>query len=232
MTDTTKRLKSILEAILLASDQPLSARDLLGLFSEDERPEREELIAALDELATSYEGRGMELGRSASGYRIRVPAKFSPWISRLLAERPPRFSRAMLETLAIIAYRQPVTRGDIEDIRGIAVNTNIIRALQEREWIRVVGHRDVPGRPELLATTKQFLDYFDLKGLSELPSLADIKDFEQIDPVLDLPIDAPESASPENVDPAGSMGSGHFPERAGEELAQEAVTRENKTGLS
>ncbi len=125
----------------------------------------------------------------ASGYRLQVRQELAPWIARLWQEKPARYSRAMLETLSIIAYRQPITRGDIEEVRGVAVNPNIIRTLQERDWVRVVGHRDVPGRPELLATTRQFLDYFGLKGLDDLPSLAEIKDFEQVNPEMTLAIE-------------------------------------------
>jgi segregation and condensation protein B len=135
----------------------------------------------------------------ASGYRLQVRQELGPWISRLWEEKPARYSRALLETLAIIAYRQPITRGDIEEVRGVAVNPNIIRTLQERDWVRVVGQRDVPGRPELLATTRQFLDYFGLKGLDDLPTLAEIKDFEQVNPEMTLAIEPPAEAADEAV---------------------------------
>ena len=169
-------LKTIIEAALLSAARPLSIAELENLFAEGERPEPAELQAALAELAEDCRSRSVELKQVASGYRLQVRESFSPWISRLFEERPGRYSRAFLETLAIIAYRQPVTRGEIEDIRGVAVSTGIVRTLQERGWIQVVGHKEVPGRPALLATTKQFLDYFSLKSLGELPPLQEFID--------------------------------------------------------
>lgn len=178
-------LKNILEAALLVSHEPLSLDKLLGLFVRElEPPERDAIRAALDELAAEAVGRGVELKEVASGWRYQVRVDYADWVNRLWEEKPPRYSRAMLETLAIIAYRQPITRGEIEDIRGVAVSANIIRTLQEREWIKSVGHRDVPGKPELLATTKQFLDYFNLKKLADLPTLAEIRDLDDINPDL------------------------------------------------
>jgi len=185
------QLKSIIEGALLAAGRPLTVDDLAQLFEESQRPAALEISAALAELSNDCTHRAVELREVASGYRLQVRQELAPWIARLWEEKPPRYSRAMLETLALIAYRQPITRGDIEEIRGVAVNPNIIRALQERDWVRVVGHRDVPGRPELLATTRQFLDYFGLSGLDSLPTLAEIKDFEQVDPELSLAIDTP-----------------------------------------
>jgi segregation and condensation protein B len=169
-------LKSIIEAALLAAGRPLTFAELENLFSESERPEAGEIQAALAELAEDCRSRPVELKQVASGYRLQVREAFSPWVSRLFEERPGRYSRAFLETLAIIAYRQPVTRGEIEDIRGVAVSSGIVRTLQERGWIQVVGHKEVPGRPALLATTKQFLDYFNLKSLGELPPLQEFID--------------------------------------------------------
>jgi segregation and condensation protein B len=169
-------LKAIIEAALLAAGRPLSLAELESLFGEHERPERAEIHAALADLAEDCRDRPVELRQVASGYRLQVRAAFSPWVSRLFEERVGRYSRAFLETLAIIAYRQPVTRGEIEDIRGVAVSSSIVRALQERGWIHVVGHKEVPGRPALLATTKQFLDYFNLKSLGELPPLQEFVD--------------------------------------------------------
>lgn len=169
-------LKTILEAALLAAGRPLSLAELENLFAEDERPEPAEIQTALAELAEDCRSRAVELKQVASGYRLQIREAFSPWVSRLFEERPGRYSRAFLETLAIIAYRQPVTRGEIEDIRGVAVSSSIVRALQERGWIHVVGHKEVPGRPALLATTKQFLDYFNLKSLGELPPLQEFVD--------------------------------------------------------
>jgi len=185
------QLKSIIEGALLAAGRPLTLDELADLFDLTDRPSTEALAAALQELCADCEGRGFEVRQVASGYRLQVRQELGPWISRLWEEKPARYSRALLETLAIIAYRQPITRGDIEEVRGVAVNPNIIRTLQERDWVRVVGQRDVPGRPELLATTRQFLDYFGLKGLDDLPTLAEIKDFEQVNPEMTLAIEPP-----------------------------------------
>lgn len=168
----------ILEAILMSSNRPLSLDQLLELFGEEEGTTREHLKVSLDALGERLllEQRPVELKRVASGYRLQVKESFSPWISKLFEEKPGRYSRAFLETLAIIAYRQPATRGEIEDIRGVTVNSNIIKQLQEREWIHSVGHKEVPGRPELLATTRHFLDYFGLTSLSDLPPLQEFLD--------------------------------------------------------
>ena len=179
-------LKQILEAALQAAGGPLGMERLQDLFLDDERPERERIRAALDELARDYDGRGIELKEVASGWRIQVRKAYAHWVSRLYGEKPARYSRALLETLSIVAYRQPVTRGEIEDIRGVSVSTNIVKTLQEREWIRVVGHRDVPGKPALYATTRQFLDYFGLRGLDDLPTLQELKDLDEIEGSLAL----------------------------------------------
>ena len=179
-------LKSILEALLLASGEPLSLETLACVFTDEERPSNTEISKSLETLSDDYAERGLELKEVASGFRIQVREDANPWISRLWEERPQRYSRALLETLALIAYRQPITRGDIEEVRGVSVRTNIIRTLQEREWIRVVGHRDVPGKPALFGTTKVFLDYFNLASLDDLPSLAEIKDMGSIEPELEL----------------------------------------------
>jgi segregation and condensation protein B len=184
MIDTDK-IKSIVEASLLAADQPLTSEQLVKLFARGEMPRadvRELVKAALDELEGDSKGRGVELKRVASGYRMQVKQDLSPWVSRLWDEKPPRYSRALLETLALVAYRQPVTRGDIEQVRGVAVSQNIMRTLTERGWIKVVGQREVPGRPSMYGTTKDFLDYFNLQSLSELPPLAEIRDL--IEPVV------------------------------------------------
>jgi segregation and condensation protein B len=195
-------LKSILEAVLLASGEPLSLSLLASVFADEERPSNQDISSALEELADDYAERGMELKEVASGFRIQVREDTNPWVARLWEERPQRYSRALLETLALIAYRQPITRGDIEEVRGVSVRTNIIRTLQEREWIRVVGHRDVPGKPALFGTTKAFLDYFNLSSLDDLPSLAEIRDMDSIEPELDLEpaaeaADTPGEAGPE-----------------------------------
>ena len=188
-----KELASLLEAFLLASGKPQSLERICELFDEAERPELATIRDALSILAASCQGRAFELKEVASGYRLQVREKFAPWVGRLWEERPQRYSRAMLETLALIAYRQPITRGEIEDIRGVAVNSQTVKTLLEREWIRVVGHRDVPGKPEMFATTKVFLDYFNLKGLEDLPTLAALRDLEP-EPLLaftDEPADLP-----------------------------------------
>ena len=178
-------LKQIIEGAILAAEAPLSIEQLMRLFEGDE-PERIDVRDALGEIEQECEGRGFELKQVASGYRFQVKSDYGEWVSRLWKEKPPRYSRALLETLALIAYKQPITRGDVEEIRGVAVSTNIIRTLLEREWVRIVGHRDVPGHPALYATTKNFLDYFNLRNLDELPSLAEIKDLTQANEELDM----------------------------------------------
>lgn len=183
-------LKMILEAALLAAGGPLTLDTLLGLFAEEERPTRDEVLAALSSLERDYQERGIELVEVAGGHRIQVRREAAPWVGRLWEEKPARYSRALLETLALIAYRQPITRGEIEDIRGVAVSTNIVKTLTEREWVRIVGHRDVPGRPALYATTRKFLDYFGLRSLNDLPTLAEIRDPEFLGD--DLPLDDPD----------------------------------------
>ena len=180
-----EQLKNIIEAAFMVSEKPVSVSQLLALFEkETDRPEKADVNTAIEQIMQDYEGRGIELKKVSSGYRVQVNGDYADWINHLFDDRPPRYSRALLETLAIIAYRQPVTRAEIEEIRGVSVSSNIIRTLQERSWIRVVGQRDIPGKPELLATTKEFLDYFNLIKLSELPSLSEIKDFDQINPDL------------------------------------------------
>ncbi|MBF6037156.1 SMC-Scp complex subunit ScpB [Pseudomonas sp. P155] len=184
-----RELAPLLEAFLLASGKPQSLERLFELFEEGERPEPAVFKKALTLLGKSCEGRAFELKEVSSGYRLQIREKFSPWVGRLWEERPQRYSRALLETIALIAYRQPITRGEIEDVRGVAVNSNIVKTLLEREWIRVVGYRDVPGKPAMFATTKMFLDHFNLKNLEDLPPLAELREMET-DPVLDFD-DAP-----------------------------------------
>ena len=181
-----EKIKNIVEAAIMVANQPLSINHLLNLFVEGEelQAERADIEAALEQLQTEFDDRGIEIVEVASGFRVQARNDYALWINRLFEERPPRYSRALLETLAIIAYRQPITRAEIEDIRGVSVSSSIVKTLQEREWVKVVGHRDVPGKPALLATTKSFLDYFNLKKLSDLPALADIKDFDSINPDL------------------------------------------------
>jgi segregation and condensation protein B len=182
----TDQLKEIIEAALLAYGQPLSVEQMREIFDEFERPEAAEVRRALAELSRDCECRPMELVEVASGWRLQVRSRFSSQLSKLWQERPSRYSRALLETLALIAYRQPITRGEIEDVRGVTVNPNMVRTLSERGWIRVVGHREVPGHPELLGTTREFLDYFGLKSLDELPSLAALKDMDDVGIQLDF----------------------------------------------
>ncbi|MGZ0718730.1 SMC-Scp complex subunit ScpB [Pseudomonas palleroniana] len=184
-----RELAPLLEAFLLASGKPQSLERLFELFEEAERPEPPVFKKALEILRKSCEGRAFELLEVASGYRLQIREKFSPWVGRLWEERPQRYSRAMLETMALIAYRQPITRGEIEDVRGVAVNSHIVKTLLEREWIRIVGYRDVPGKPAMFATTKMFLDHFNLKNLDDLPPLAELREMEA-EPVLDFD-DAP-----------------------------------------
>lgn len=161
----------IIEGTLFASDKPLTVNELCQVFTEEERPSTAQVKAMLAELTQTYAGRGLQLSQVASGYCFRIAADLAPWVSRLWEHKPQRYSRALMETLAVIAYRQPVTRGDIEQIRGVSVSPNTIKTLLDRDWIRIVGHREVPGRPELMATTPQFLDYFGLRSLEELPAL-------------------------------------------------------------
>jgi segregation and condensation protein B len=185
MTEIDQSLVTrIVEAALLASSQPLTLVQLKGLFPLDEPASDGSVEAALSELQATSAQRGVELVEVASGWRYQVQADVHPWVARLWSERQTKYTRATLETLALIAYRQPITRGEIEQIRGVTVNSSIIKALEEREWIRVVGHRDVPGKPELLATTKTFLDYFGLKRLDELPPLSELKDIGELEPQL------------------------------------------------
>lgn len=192
------KLKRILEGALFAANQPLNLEKLTALFYDEERPATELFVEALQELQQDYADRAVTLKEVASGYRFQVKEDVGEWVSRLWEEKPARYSRALLETLALVAYRQPITRGEIEEIRGVSVSTHITKTLLEREWIRVVGHRDVPGRPAMYGTTRTFLDYFNLKNLDELPSLAEIRDLDKISAELDmggqdlLPPDEPE----------------------------------------
>jgi segregation and condensation protein B len=171
-------IKQIVEAILFAANRPMTIRQVRQVFPELERPESGEIQKAVDAIIEDYCSRSVELKLVASGYRFQVKEVMAPWVSRLFEEKPPKYSRALLETLAIIAYRQPVTRGDIEDIRGVGVSSTLMRTLLDREWVRVVGHKEIPGRPALYSTTKLFLDYFDLSSLNELPTLQEIEDLE------------------------------------------------------
>ena len=188
------KLKQIIEAALMASGEVLSIERLQLLFDEFEKPKSPAIKEALESLMEDYSERGIELVEVASGFRLQVRKDVAPWVTRLWDEKPQRYSRALLETMSLIAYRQPITRGDIEDVRGVAVSSHIIRTLLDREWVRVVGHRDVPGRPAMYATTKEFLDYFSLKSLDELPSLDEIREMDDANQNLDL-INAEKKAS-------------------------------------
>ena len=207
-----EQLKPIIEAALLASSQPMTIHQLGDLFNEADDVGQEQIAKVLEALAEDCDGRGVELKQVASGFRYQVRQEVHPWISRMWTEKPSRYSRALLETLALIAYRQPITRPEIEQIRGVVVSSNIIKTMEEREWIRVVGYRDVPGKPALFGTTRAFLDYFNLKSLDQLPPLSEIRDME--DPQLrfeqepltvriarDLPID-PDEETPDEADAA------------------------------
>lgn len=209
----SKQLVKIIEGALLASGRSLDVNELAQLFDIVDQPDKEEIRAALQDIEADCTDRGYELKQTASGYRFQVRKELGPWISRMWEERPRKYSRALLETLALIAYRQPITRGEIEDVRGVSVSSEIIKTLLERDWVRVVGHRDVPGKPALYATTRQFLDYFSLKSLNELPPLSDIKDLDSIDPELALSLAVDEqgeesqtggSAADDNSEPSES----------------------------
>lgn len=190
-----EQLKTILEAVLMAASSPLNVDALLNIFEENQRPERDELKVVLEELINDCDGRSYELKQVSSGYRFQVKKDYADYVSRLWEEKPARYSRALLETLALIAYRQPITRGEIEAVRGVSVSSQIIKTLDERNWIKVVGHRDVPGKPALYATTREFLDYFNLASLDELPSLQEIRDIDEINAELDLRLPESEQAN-------------------------------------
>ncbi len=212
MSDVDNKVKMIVEGCLLAAGRPLTLDNIIAVFERSEQPDRNELKQVMQAISEDCNDRGFELKQVASGYRFQVKQDLSEWVAKLWEERPPRYTRALLETLALVAYRQPITRGDIEEIRGVAVSANIIRTLLDREWIRVVGHRDVPGRPVMFATTKQFLDYFNLKSLQELPPLSEIKKLSQTEQelgltdelaqqrVIDLPEEVTDEASYEQSD--------------------------------
>jgi segregation and condensation protein B len=213
-----QHLKNVVEAALLAAGRPLDIEQLRELFDEYERPPAAEVREALTAVAAEYAGRGLQVVEVANGWRAQVRADYSAQVSRLWQERPTRYSRALLETLALIAYRQPITRGEIEDVRGVAVNPNIVRTLNERGWIRVVGHREVPGRPELLGTTREFLDYFGLQSLDQLPTLAELKDMDNVGVQLDFgETSAPtgvEAQTDESPEPAAEGFAAVLPEAA------------------
>jgi segregation and condensation protein B len=213
-------LKHIIEATLLAAGRPVSSQQLLDLFDERERPTPEQLGAALDLLGAEYSSRGIEVIEVASGWRIQVRPRCAEVVSRLWQERPSRYSRALLETLALVAYRQPITRSEIEEIRGVSISSTIMRTLQERNWIRVVGHREVPGHPELLGTTREFLDYFGLKSLDDLPTLAELQDLDDIKVQLELPEAAERAAAELMRAAAAEEGVEQVPSSEGTETTE------------
>ena len=181
------QLKQIIEAALMAADTALNVDRILQLFEhDDDKPTRDQIKNVIKKLQDECEGRGVELKKIASGFRYQTRTNVQPWVARLWQEKPPRYTRALLETLSLIVYRQPITRGEIEEVRGVSVSSSIIKTLLEREWIKVIGHKEVPGRPALYGSTKKFLDYFNLKTLNELPTLADLTDLDQEHPELDL----------------------------------------------
>ena len=191
-------LQHILEAAIMVAGEPLSVAQLQKLFDEAERPETAEIKNALKAIAAHYADRGIELKETASGYQFQAKAEFSSWLSKLWEERPPKYSRALLETLALIAYRQPITRAEVEDIRGVTVSSHITKTLLEREWIRIIGYREVPGRPALYGTTKTFLDHFNLKTLDELPPLAELTDLDAQEAQLQVQLELATSPELEN----------------------------------
>jgi segregation and condensation protein B len=216
------KLKQIVEAALLAAGGPLTVERLQELFMEEEQPDKQELRKAIAALGEDYTGRGIEIAEVAGGFRINVREEYAPWVSRLWEERAPRYSRALMETLALIAYRQPITRGEIEDIRGVSVSSNIVKSLLEREWVRVVGTRDVPGKPSLYATTREFLNYFGLKSLDELPTLQQIRDLDSINRELELTDPGSEAVADQALTSLAQSAASVMGERSEEDDAEEA----------
>ena len=198
-------LKNVIEAALLAAARPVPVSELQQIFDEQSRPTPKELRAVLDQLSADYEGRGVAIRETANGYRFQVRSEFAHEVSRLWPDRPKKYSRALLETIALIAYRQPITRAEIENVRGVAVNPEIVKTLMERNWVRVVGHRDVPGHPELLGTTAEFLDYFSLKSIEDLPPLAELKSLTEFNLQLPLPGTSDGTAAPEGGTDSGEV---------------------------
>ncbi|WP_233842764.1 SMC-Scp complex subunit ScpB [Dyella sp. 2HG41-7] len=237
-----EQLKPIIEAALLAASQPLTVAQLGELFVDEDEVDRSHIAMALEALAEECNGRGVELKEVGTGFRYQVRQGVHPWVSRMWTEKPSRYSRALLETLALIAYRQPITRPEIEQIRGVVVSSNIIKTLEEREWVRVVGHRDVPGKPALFGTTRIFLDYFNLKSLDELPPLSEIRDMEdpqlRLDddsfpprPIRDLPID-PDAELDESADEASNdeeLVDGTHHEASTDETPSDEDTQSNES---
>ena len=240
MADLDNKVKMIVEGLLLAAGRPLTLDNIALVFDEKERPDRKELKAVMHAISKECNDRGFELKEVASGYRFQVKQELSEWIAKLWEEKSPRYTRALLETLALIVYRQPITRGDIEEIRGVGVSPNIIRTLLDREWVRVVGHRDVPGRPAMFATTKRFLDYFNLKSLQELPPLSEIKDLDKSEQEIGLDdlvtrrvLELPEEAFDENSYEPSAVEDGELlAEKEAIELSKKPLDEILGIGLS
>ena len=231
MNDVDNKVKMVVEGLLLASGRPLAIGDIANVFDEKERPDTKELKAIMQTIAEECDDRGFELKEVASGYRFQVKQELSDWVGKLWDEKPPRYTRALLEILALVAYKQPITRGDIEKIRGVSVSPNIIRTLIDREWVRVVGHRDVPGRPAMFATTKQFLDYFNLKSLHDLPPLSEIKELEQSSDELDLNAELSQSRILEIPETESDTKGHQLTALEDELLAEEAAVELSKKPL-
>jgi len=208
MTISSEQLQNILEAALMVAGRPLSAIQLQKLFDEGQVPEITEIKHALNAVTERYTNSGIELKEIASGYQFQARTEWSPWLSKLWEERPQKYSRALLETLALIAYRQPITRAEVEEIRGVTVSSHITKTLLEREWIRVIGYRDVPGKPALYGTTKMFLDHFNLKTLDELPTLAELNDLESQEAKLQVQLELSDHPTPsmENSEVSAEIG--------------------------
>jgi segregation and condensation protein B len=223
-------VRNVIEAGLLAAGRALGLEELGALFGDNERPPPAALRAGLAALERDYAGRALELKETASGVRIQVRREFANEVSRLWPERPRRYSRALLETLALIAYRQPLTRAEIEAVRGVAVNPDIIRTLQERNWVRVVGHRELPGRPELLGTTREFLDYFGLRSVDELPPLAELRALEEIDPQFMLPVGVDAAAATAGAASANDSPAADESAAVAAELSDEAGDPDEEAG--
>jgi segregation and condensation protein B len=217
------KLQNIVEAALLAAQQPLTLPMLAALFEDADGVSHEDIARAIETLGKACDGRGIELTEVASGFRYQVREDVHAWVARLWADRQTKYTRALLETLALIAYRQPITRGEIEQVRGVAVSTNIIRTLEEREWVRIVGYRDVPGKPALFGTTRQFLDYFNLKSLDQLPTLAEIREIADPDPQLALAAAAGTAVAAPDADSDADDGADNNPDPPAPRTTEDAA---------
>lgn len=230
MTNSFENRKQIIEAAIFAAGEPLSIDKLMQLFTEEECPSKDQFREILAEIAVDYEGRGVALVEVASGYRFQARADYAMWLQRLWEKKPARYTYAFLETLALIVYKQPITRGEIEEIRGVAVNVNIMKQLQERGWIKIVGHKEVPGKPALFGTTKEFLDYFNIKKLSEMPTLADVVDLEEMEKRLEAQMNLSFKEKANTSDAAtAEMISAHNDDEKIEEAIEENPVDEYET---